>query len=65
MKHPAGVAKIFTVTTNSPVNSFIYVATSFDPKLGIIFRPEHNNLKHIQKLMLSVSVHVSSYCVMV
>jgi hypothetical protein len=26
--------KVFTVTTNSRVNSFIYMTTSFDPKLG-------------------------------
>lgn len=42
-------SKICTVTTDSHVNSFIYVATSFDPQLGSSSEPE---------LTLSISVYV-------
>ena len=31
--------KIFTITTNALVNNFIYMATSFDPKHGVIIGP--------------------------
>jgi len=39
MNHPCWCSKvqypeIFTITTNSLVNSYIYMVTSFDPKLG-------------------------------
>jgi hypothetical protein len=37
---------IFTVIANSPVNSFISVAASFEAKLRSYIRPRHKNVKH-------------------
>ena len=56
---------IFTLKTNSLVNSFIYMAISFDPKIGSSSgrNTKNGNVHRNQnlQLMLLVSVYVSSF----